>query len=120
VFESSTEATSRGIVVPNNNASGHRVIETSQLDSARVEVRSVSVSDNVLGALVQSKIRQIAEDADLTAREVEVFDLLYVGRATRDIAMVLDISERTVKYHQANVLRKVGADNRVDLIRLLL
>lgn len=35
-----------------------------------------------------------------------------------DIATILHVSQHTVKYHQANVLRKLGADSRIDLFRI--
>jgi len=43
-----------------------------------------------------------------------------MGRQLADIATALGISLRTVKYHQANILRKLRADSRVDLMRLIL
>jgi DNA-binding CsgD family transcriptional regulator len=33
---------------------------------------------------------------------------------------VLGISERTSKFHQANLLLKLGAESRLDLMRLFL
>jgi len=49
-----------------------------------------------------------------------VLDLLLLGRTMGDIAMVLQISVRTVKYHQRNIQQKLGADSRFDLARILL
>lgn len=40
------------------------------------------------------------------------------GRTYREIARALVISEKTVSSHISNLLRKTGADNRVDLSRL--
>ena len=62
----------------------------------------------------------VIERANLTAREREVLDLLLLGRTHEDIANVLGISERTSKFHQANLLAKLGAESRLDLMRLLL
>ena len=59
-------------------------------------------------------------DAKLTGREREVLDLLLLGRTHEDIAEVLGISERTSKFHQANLLQKLGAESRLDLLRLFL
>jgi DNA-binding NarL/FixJ family response regulator len=61
---------------------------------------------------------QLVEDARLTSREREVLDLLLLGRNHKDIATVLGISERTSKFHQANLLDKLGAESRIDLLRL--
>ncbi|MFW5876811.1 MAG: LuxR C-terminal-related transcriptional regulator [Myxococcota bacterium] len=73
-----------------------------------------------LGDLIMSHMRALAHDADLTKREMEVLDLLLLGRNTEEVALVLDISPRTAKFHQSNVLRKLGADSKADLVRLLL
>jgi DNA-binding NarL/FixJ family response regulator len=63
---------------------------------------------------------QLVAQANLTAREREVLDLLLLGRTHQDIAEVLGISERTSKFHQANLLAKLGAESRLDLMRLFL
>lgn len=54
----------------------------------------------------------------LTAREREVYRLLVTGAANRDIAEYLVISVETVKSHVKQILRKVGAINRAELLSL--
>lgn len=56
-----------------------------------------------------------AAEWGLTAREFEVFILVAQGSRNRAIAGALVISENTVKFHVANILRKVGATNRSEL-----
>ncbi len=63
---------------------------------------------------------EIVDHARLTAREREVLELLLLGRTHEDIAHVLGISERTSKFHQTNLLAKLGAESRLDLMRLFL
>jgi DNA-binding response OmpR family regulator len=63
---------------------------------------------------------ELVASARLTEREREVLDLLLLGRNHQDIAAVLGISERTSKFHQANLLLKLGAESRLDLMRLFL
>jgi DNA-binding CsgD family transcriptional regulator len=41
-----------------------------------------------------------------------------MGRSLDDIATILELSRHTVKFHQRNILRKLGADSRVDILRL--
>ena len=66
-----------------------------------------------------SRLEQAVKDGGLTAREREVLELLLLGRSHGDIAQVLGISERTSKFHQGNLLAKLGAESRLDLMRLL-
>ena len=58
--------------------------------------------------------------AGLSDREREVLDLILLGRTHEDVATVLNISPRTSKFHQTNVLKKLGAESRLDLLRILL
>ena len=51
----------------------------------------------------------------MTPREREVLDLLKAGRSNRDIAIAMGIDEVTVKAHLGRMLRKTGANNRVEL-----
>lgn len=56
----------------------------------------------------------------LTTREREILAHVVAGRTYSEIARALVISEKTVSSHISNLLRKTGADNRVDLSRLAL
>jgi DNA-binding NarL/FixJ family response regulator len=51
----------------------------------------------------------------LTLRERQVLDLILLARSNREIAMELGIEERTVKAHVGRLMRKTGAENRIDL-----
>jgi DNA-binding CsgD family transcriptional regulator len=50
----------------------------------------------------------------LSAREGEVFELLGEGYSNRSVARELDITERTVKFHVAQVLSKLGVESRLQ------
>ncbi|HVZ83658.1 MAG TPA: response regulator transcription factor [Terracidiphilus sp.] len=56
-----------------------------------------------------------AIDPHLTARERQVLDLILLARSNREIARELGIEERTVKAHVGRLMRKTGAENRIDL-----
>lgn len=55
----------------------------------------------------------------LTAREVQVAHLALRQFPTRAIAGELNISERTVKFHVANIFLKTGARNRRQLMAIM-
>lgn len=60
-------------------------------------------------------VHATAADAwSLAPRERAVLDLLAAGRRNRDIAFELGISENTVKFHVANVYRKLGVSTRAE------
>jgi DNA-binding NarL/FixJ family response regulator len=56
----------------------------------------------------------------LTGRERQVLDLILKARSNREIARHLGIEERTVKAHVGRLLRKAGAENRIELSMLVL
>jgi len=51
----------------------------------------------------------------LTEREREVLDQILLARSNREIAQQLGIEERTVKAHVGRLMRKTGAENRIEL-----
>ena len=53
----------------------------------------------------------------LTPREEEVVKLIAEAHTNAEIASLLHLSEKTVESHRANVLRKLGMRDRVELVR---
>jgi PAS domain S-box-containing protein len=95
------------------------VTTAEPIDQTLIRLRVRTISEETLGTIHRAKLHQIAEQAKLSERERDVMTYLLMGRALEDIATILQITPRTVKYHQANVLQKVGADSRLDLLRLV-
>jgi len=56
--------------------------------------------------------------ATLTEREREIMTLVVVGRANKQIAAELDLSEMTVKVHRGQVVRKMHAGSLPELVRM--
>jgi DNA-binding NarL/FixJ family response regulator len=56
-----------------------------------------------------------AEDV-LTPRESEVLALLAEGLSNKEIAVRLEISEHTAKFHVNSILQKMGAQKRVEAV----
>ena len=53
---------------------------------------------------------------DLTGREMEVLKAVAQGERSKEIAIRLGISERTVKAHLASIYNRLGVDNRAAAI----
>jgi DNA-binding NarL/FixJ family response regulator len=80
-------------------------------------VRSVARGDSplhprVARQLLASRTRGRSANADLTAREREVLELVRQGLANKQIARRLGISERTVKAHLTSVFTALGVTDR--------
>jgi FixJ family two-component response regulator len=54
----------------------------------------------------------------LTPRECEVMARVTAGMLNKQIAAELGTSERTIKVHRGNVIRKMGATSLPDLVRM--
>lgn len=54
----------------------------------------------------------------LSNREYDIFHWMSRGKTNWEIATILEISERTVKFHVANIIRKLNANNRTHAIVL--
>jgi DNA-binding NarL/FixJ family response regulator len=87
-------------------------------------VRAVDRGDAFLtNAAERSIIRGWMEDGSkgpaipLTPREEEVVKLIAEAYTNAQIAQTLHMAEKTVESHRANVLRKLGMRDRVELVR---
>ena len=54
----------------------------------------------------------------LTPREREIMDLLVTGKSNKTIAYELGINLKTVHFHRAHILEKMGVDSVPQLVRL--
>ena len=56
----------------------------------------------------------------LTKREKKVFELLVLNKSTKEIADILEISEKTVRNHVSNAMQKLGCKGRASAVIELL
>jgi NarL family two-component system response regulator YdfI len=71
----------------------------------------------VLAALLaHSETQERAEGEGLSQREQEVLGLLVTGASNKEIAMQLNITQRTVKAHVTSILNKLGVNSRTEAV----
>jgi FixJ family two-component response regulator len=68
------------------------------------------------GALIAVELR--GRYVALTERERQIMALVVIGRANKQIAAELNLSEMTVKVHRGQVMRKMKAASLPDLVRM--
>jgi DNA-binding NarL/FixJ family response regulator len=56
-------------------------------------------------------------EVKLTSREIEITKLISEGLTSQEIADKLFISPRTVETHRANLMKKVGVKNSIELVK---
>jgi DNA-binding NarL/FixJ family response regulator len=85
-------------------------------------VRTVAAGGTALAPSVAGKLAEAVRAprgaGALSAREREVLRLVAQGFPSKQIAGQLNITERTVKFHTASVMRKLGADNRAQAVAI--
>jgi len=87
-------------------------------DSTREEhlaaVRSVAAGQRRIPGPVAERLAQRIEGSELTGRELAVLRQIVSGRANKEIAKALAISEGTVKTHVKSILAKLDAADRTE------
>jgi DNA-binding NarL/FixJ family response regulator len=101
-------------------ASGY-LLKDADADEVAAAVRAAHRGELQLDAAVarhlMSSLGMAPRDdpaAELTARELEVLRLVGAGKANKEIAAELYISERTVRTHVSNVLAKLRLSSRTQ------
>lgn len=84
-------------------------------------IRSAQARRRVLApeateALIQAM--DMAQQDDLSERELEILKLVAEGLTNTEIANRLWIAEPTVRFHLGNIFSKLGARNRMEAVKL--
>jgi two-component system, NarL family, response regulator len=97
-------------------AAGVRAYLTKDVlhDELLKAIRAVHAGQTYLPAPVAAAMASRAQHPDLSARELQVLELIVRGLANKQIAYSLGIAEHTVKNHVKNILAKLGAQDRTQ------
>lgn len=72
-------------------------------------------SDGVYEVMLEGVANNIKDDYKLTAREIEIINLIAQGNTNNQIAQKLFISLNTVQTHRKNILRKTKCNGTAEL-----
>lgn len=105
-------------------AAGARGLLPRRIDPEQLQLALMSVAGGLLvigpeladalSATVALPVEPLVEE--LTAREMDVLQLMAEGAANKEIARQLAISENTVKYHVNAILGKLEAQSRTEAV----
>jgi DNA-binding NarL/FixJ family response regulator len=82
-------------------------------------IRSAAAGGSALAPAVASRLvaRMAAPGGSaLSAREIEVLELVARGRSNKETARLLHLSEATVKTHLVHVFSKLGVEDRTEAV----
>jgi two-component system, NarL family, response regulator DesR len=95
------------------------VLKDATPDLLADAIRSVARGERVVDSELAFAALHAAQ-SPLTPRELEVLEAAAEGISPTEIAAQLYLSVRTVRNHLSQIIRKTGARNRVDAIRIAL
>ena len=78
------------------------------------------VSHLIAGDLMEfykSGVQKRSDENKLTLRQREILQLLAEGRSAKEIAVLLDLSTRTIEFHKYRMMAELGIQSSGELIR---
>jgi two-component system response regulator NreC len=99
-----------------------RALGTDLINALRTVARGESflypsVTTTVLEQLRQPGVEPPQEEEALTPREDEILRRVADGETSRQIALALGISVKTVEWHRGNLMSKLGVRSVAELVR---
>jgi DNA-binding NarL/FixJ family response regulator len=81
-------------------------------------IRAVHAGQKRIPLEIAAELAEHAGDDLLSSREIDVLHLIATGNSNKLIASRLSISEATAKTHVANILSKLGANDRAHAVTI--
>jgi DNA-binding NarL/FixJ family response regulator len=100
-----------------SGASGY-VLKSMPQEELLAVIRSVHAGKRHVPPEVAGLLAEHLGEEDLTARELEVLQLIRDGYKNKQVADELSISENTVNFHIKNITDKLGAKDRTHAVTI--
>ncbi|MBI9094734.1 MAG: hypothetical protein JEY71_07620 [Sphaerochaeta sp.] len=92
-------------------------IEYGVFDPKQAALSNTQISEYHISTLVELYGHQpVPKEHTLTKRELEVLQLIGKGFLNKEIAQMMNITERTVKWHASQVYEKLQVSSRVEAV----
>jgi len=98
------------------NSSGHEIAAAVEAAAAGLIVMGSEQMETLLPSPSARFDMDDIPAEPLTAREIEVLELLAEGAGNKQIADRLKLSEHTIKFHVSSILGKLGAATRTEAV----
>jgi DNA-binding NarL/FixJ family response regulator len=87
------------------------------LDLELVEaIQKVASGDIVLDSSLSAVAESDEKPTSLTPRELEVLQLIVLGKSNKEVAALLGVSPNTVAVHRANIMQSLNIHNTAELV----
>jgi len=118
---SSIRAGARGYVV--KQASSAELLDALRAVARGSSYLSPHVSERLLSRIRRGEVETIGRHpllAQLTPREFQVLGLIIEGKASKEIAVILNLGVETVRSYRKTMMKKLNVNNVAGLIRVAL
>jgi len=135
-LELQEELNRQGAILPVIFVTGHgdvpmavEAMQAGAFDFLQKPFRDQELVDRVQRALEKDRANRAAlgerglireRFESLTPREREVLDLMTRGKANKQMAFELGVSQRTIEIHRGHVMEKTGAASLAQLVRMVM
>jgi DNA-binding NarL/FixJ family response regulator len=92
--------------------------KATQLEELLRAIKAVNAGERYLPAALVARLAERGPGATLTARELEVLELVTKGLSNREVGAVLGCSETTAKWHLKNIMQKLDVNDRTEATRV--
>ena len=102
------------------------LVKGGSLAELELAIKSVAngetyLSPGVSGPVIKEYVRRTSHDGDspdnLTPRQREILQMIAEGKTTKQIALILKVSVKTVESHRAQLMRRLGVQDIASLVR---
>ena len=99
------------------DAGAHGYLLKNALDLELVEaIQKVAAGNIVLDSSLSAVAESIEKPDTLTPRELEVLQLIVLGKSNKEVAALLGVSPNTVAVHRANIMQALNIHNTAELV----
>lgn len=90
------------------------LLKSAPREELLAAIRAVAAGERYLPAALAQRLAGRIGTPDVSDREIEVLRLIARGKANKEIAVALGISDETVKRHVSNLFVKMGVADRAQ------
>lgn len=83
-------------------------------------IREVHAGQRPLRQDIKERLAERASRSRLTAREIQIVELIYQGMRNKEVAATLGISYKTTEVHVRHILAKLAVQDRTAAVRVAL
>jgi hypothetical protein len=82
-----------------------------------MEYEMISFLDTLFQNILTPYLPDSTGLKDFTSREIQIMSMIRAGKSSKEIASLMDLSQKTVDFHRANIRKKLGLKQGKDNLR---